>query len=330
VPAVYALYAGYDDIGHFAGKDSKEALEALHETDRYFARIQRAIEKAPRPYKIIVLSDHGQSTGPTFKAAYAVSLDDLVKALIQREGEVFASLDTNEAWDNLNAVLSEGINSNSRTGRLIRNAIKNKTNKDEIVQVGPDRDLQLTSPDEEKAEGKDVIVLASGCAGLINSRHAKERMTFEQINELYPELIVGLVNHPGVGFVLVHSEANGPIAMGAHGIYYLNDDKFEGKENPLAPYGPNAALHLRRETSFADCPDLVVNSVYNPETEELPGFENQVSHHGGLGGPQNHPFIFHPKTLKTNGEPIVTAVGAYHVLRGWRDELQGKPLEQQA
>jgi hypothetical protein len=107
----------------------------------------------------------------------------------------------------------------------------------------------------------------------------------------------------------------------------LKDDKFEGKVNPLAVYGPNAALHLKRETSFEDCPDIVVNSIYDPETEELPGFENQVSHHGGLGGPQNHPFIYHPKELKTNGQPIITAVGAYHVLRGWRDQLQATPLE---
>jgi len=39
VPAIYGLYAGYDDLSHFAGMKSPEALKVLHETDRYFARL---------------------------------------------------------------------------------------------------------------------------------------------------------------------------------------------------------------------------------------------------------------------------------------------------
>lgn len=323
VPAVYALYAGYDDLGHFAGMDSPEAFEMLRETDRYFKRIERALELAPRPYKIIVLSDHGQSTGPTFKAAHGVSLEDLVKALVKREGAVYASLETNEAWDNLNAFLSESINSNTRTARLVRRTIAKKTDQDEIVRIGPDRDPAVAEKEEQEAESKDVIVLASGCTGLVYFRHAPQRMTYEQIQAAYPDLIIGLVNHPGIGLVLVDSAENGAMVLAKGGVYYLKDDSLEGTVNPLAPFGPNAALHLRRESSFVDCPDIIVNARYDPATGELCGFENQVSHHGGLGGPQNHPFIFHPKELKVGDEPIVTAVGAYRVLRSWRDELQG-------
>ena len=33
VPAIYALYAGYDDLSHFAGMKSPEAFKVLHETD---------------------------------------------------------------------------------------------------------------------------------------------------------------------------------------------------------------------------------------------------------------------------------------------------------
>ena len=44
-----------------------------------------------------------------------------------------------------------------------------------------------------------------------------------------------------------------------------------------------------------------------------------MSHHGGLGGPQNHAFIFHPTALAAPGEPVIWATGVYRVLRAWRD-----------
>ena len=321
VPAVYALYAGYDDLSHFAGMDSPEAFEMLKETDRYFARIERALLLAPRPYKIVILSDHGQTTGPTFKSAYGVSLEELVKALVKGKGDVFAELDTNEAWDNVNAFLSETLNSNTRTAGLVRTMLASKTSKDEIVAIGPQRDAKHTDPKDQAAQDKQVIVLGSGCTGLIYFRDANTRMTYEEIQEKYPELILGLLNHPGIGFVLVESAAQGVIAVRKDGVCYVRDGKVEG-HNPLAQYGPNALAHVRREMSFEDSPDIVVNSILDPQTQEMPGFENQVSHHGGLGGPQNHPFIFHPRELPATPTPILTAVGAYGVLRQWRDTLQ--------
>jgi hypothetical protein len=82
---------------------------------------------------------------------------------------------------------------------------------------------------------------------------------------------------------------------------------------------------MKREASFANCPDILVNAVYDPQTQEACCFENQVSHHGGLGGPQNHAFVLHPVILSPGEEPIVTAEGLYRVMRGWRDQVQGLP-----
>ena len=111
VPAVYALYAGYDDVGHFAGMQTQDAFHVLGETDPYFPRIEKALAYAPRPYHIIVLSDHGQSEGRTFEQAHGESLEKLVERLV-KEG-VFADLDTNEAWDKVNVLLSESINADT-------------------------------------------------------------------------------------------------------------------------------------------------------------------------------------------------------------------------
>jgi hypothetical protein len=161
---------------------------------------------------------------------------------------------------------------------------------------------------------------------------APQRLTYEEIQARYPELILGLIAHPGIGWVLVRSSENGDMVLSDQGIHYLDRDEVEGQQDPLAVYGPNAAEHLKRESSFSTCPDLLVNTRYNPATQELCGFENQVSHHGGLGGWQNYPFIFHPTSLPVASQPIVGATNVYRLLRGWRDALQGEPAaaEQQA
>ena len=310
VPAIYGLYAGYDDLSHFAGMKSPEALKVLHETDRYFARIERATAYAPRPYHIVVLSDHGQSLGPTFESAYGVDLQSLVDALIAGEGDVYSALGTDETWDKLHVVLTESIQENTRTAKVLRRMFRSRT-KNDIVQVAP------TSENDEAARKKKVVVVGSGCAGLIYFTGVSERMTYEEIQETYPDLLLGLAQHPGVGFALVNSKENGPMVFGKRGIHFLSDGKIEG-EDPLKPFGPNAARHLMRENGFSSCPDILLNTTYDPQTQELPGFENQVSHHGGIGGPQCHPFLLHPASLPVGDEPIVTAVGLHNLLRGWR------------
>lgn len=323
VPAVYALYAGYDDVSHFAGMQTQDAFGMLTEIDHYFARIEKALEHAPRPYHIVVLSDHGQSEGPTFLAAHGLELNDLVQSLLKGEGKVFADLDNNEAWDNINAFLSESVNDDTRTAAVLRRALRSRT-REQAVMVGPNRNAEEAAELQSELEKADLLVMASGCTGLINFKGATRRLTYEEIQDRHPELIVGLVRHPGVGFVLVRSSEQGDMVISREGINFLDAGKVE-RADPLAPYGPNAASLMKRESSFANCPDLIVNSVYNPETEELCGFEHQVSHHGGFGGPQNHAFVFHPVELPVPEELVVRAENVHRLLRGWRAQVQGIP-----
>jgi len=319
IPASYALFSAYDDLGHFAGTETPEALESLSETDHYFGRILKAVEEAPRPYHIIVLSDHGQSIGPTFKAAYGMSLEELVKKFISGEVNIFTSAEENEAWDNINAILTESTKADSRTATLLKRAFTKK-DVEGIVAIGPERDPK-ESTKEKESEAK-IVVYGSGSSGLIYFTDSKERLTYEQIRDLHPGLVMGLAQHPGIGFVLVRSAEQGSMVLGKRGVRYLDHDKVEG-EDPLADFGPNAALHLKRESSFWNCPDIIVNSVFDPKTQELPGFENQVGHHGGMGGPQNHAFIMYPSGLPFDGTPVVGAESVYKLLRGWREKIQG-------
>jgi putative membrane protein len=313
VPAIYALYAGYDDLAHFAGQHSTEAFDALHEIDRYFVRIERVLQYAPRPYHIIVLSDHGQTQGRTFENTHKVSLEGLVEALMEKKGDVYAAQKTHETWDKLSVLLSEATLENTRTASVLKTMLRSKF-KEGVVQVGP-------QSDNEKARAKEVLVLASGCAGLIYFSQAETRLSYEHIQEHHPELVLGLVKHPGIGFVLVKSEKNGNIVIGKKGIHFLDDRKVEG-EDPLTPFGPNAAWLLEKEAKFSNCPDILVNTDYDPLTQEMCGFEDQASHHGGLGGPQSQAFVMHSVSLDPGDEPIVSAECLYRVMHGWRDQVQ--------
>ncbi len=86
------------------------------------------------------------------------------------------------------------------------------------------------------------------------------------------------------------------------------------------PYGPHAAGLVDRGSTFPHCPDVVINSRYDPATDEASAFEPHVGSHGGLGGPQQHAFLLHPRSYRTPGE-VVGAEALHRVLRGWLTDL---------
>jgi hypothetical protein len=168
---------------------------------------------------------------------------------------------------------------------------------------------------------RDVVVLGSGNLGLVYLMEAKHRLTREELDERHPDLLRALREHPHVGWLLVRSSVDGPVVLGPRGERRLRDDHVDG-EDPLAPFSANAARHLRRTDGFATCPDILVGSFYDPMLEEACAFEELISFHGGLGGPQTRPFILSPPTLALPDEPIVGAAAVHDLLVSWRRALQ--------
>jgi len=165
-------------------------------------------------------------------------------------------------------------------------------------------------------------VLASGNLGLVYLMDEPRRMTREEIDQRHPRLIPALAAHPHVGWLLVRSGERGPLVIGGAGTRSLSDGAVEG-EDPLASFSPNAPLHLLRTDGFAHVADIMVGSFYDPSLDEGCAFEELISFHGGLGGPQTEPFILHPATLELPDEPLVGAAHVNEVLRGWRAQLDG-------
>src|SRR4029077_13552505 len=85
-PVVYATFSSYDEVAHHSGLERADTLEALRKLDQQFGRIARARRYAPRPYEIVVLSDHGQTQGATFKQRNGYALAELVDNSLENGG----------------------------------------------------------------------------------------------------------------------------------------------------------------------------------------------------------------------------------------------------
>ena len=174
---------------------------------------------------------------------------------------------------------------------------------------------------ETMDEATHLIVLASGNLGLVYLTGLNRRATLEEIESFYPGLLDGLAQHEGVGWIMVHSAAQGPVVIGKHGRYFLEDGRLEG-EHPLLGFGPHAADHLRRYDRFPDAPDIYVNSFYDAETNEVAAYEELIGCHGGLGGYQTRPFILYPAGWSIDKTPLVGAADVYRQFKRWLRQAQ--------
>ena len=297
-PAIYATFSSYDEVAHHSGIERADTLEALRKLDQQFGRIERARRYAPRPYEIVVLSDHGQTQGATFKQRNGYGLDDLVERSLEA-----TSVEEIAGGDEQHAMVGQAAS--EATGSRAR-----KTPPSDVTE-------------------REVVVLGSGNLGLVYLMEEPRRLTLEELNERHPRLISELRSHPHVGWVLVRSSEHGALALGAEGTHYLAEGRVEGRD-PLEHFSPNAARHLLRTDGFPHVADLMVGSFYDPELDEGCAFEELISFHGGMGGPQTRPFVLHPVSLPMPPEPIVGAAAVHGLLAGWRSLLQGDgaPAEQ--
>lgn len=80
-PAIYCDLVDYDEVAHHAGPARPESMRQLESLDRMLGVLERLAPEAARHYHLVVLSDHGQSQGATFRQRYGESLDEVVVRL---------------------------------------------------------------------------------------------------------------------------------------------------------------------------------------------------------------------------------------------------------
>ena len=318
-PVIYIDYTDYDEIAHHSGPERSETLDALDGVDRQLGILERAALDAPRPYRFVVVSDHGQSLGATFLQRYGETLEDVVRSLMGGQASVEAATSRVEEWGPINTFLSEFQKSGGASAAVARSALGGRTH-DGVVELGPSDAPTGSAGAKKAAKGEpapipDVVVVASGNLGLVSFTAMDERMTVEDVEATYPGLVDALANHPGIGLLMLHSAAHGAIAVGRDGINYLDEERVEG-DDPVAQFGDHAKDSLIREDRMEHVPDILVISLLDEEFDEVAAFEELIGSHGGLGGMQTHPMLLHP-TDWTIDEPIVGAPAVYRQLRRW-------------
>jgi uncharacterized membrane protein YvlD (DUF360 family) len=313
-PVGYSTFLAYDEVAHHSGVERPDALAVLRRLDRQIARIESAAQNAPRPYQLVVLSDHGQSQGATFLDRYGVSLSDLVDEACDVGSVQAEAAHSDEALGYLGAGLTEAGGADNLAGRGIRATTRGRQVDGEVrlgERVGK---LAHRGSSKDPEPPPEVSVMASGCLGLIAFPREPGRLSQERIDHLHPKLIPVLREHPGVGFLLVRSEQRGAVAVGKQGVNYLDEERVEGSD-PLAPFGPNTAAHVKRTDGFEHCPDIVLNSTYWTDTDEVAAFEELVGSHGGMGGEQSYPFVLAPSEWQIPADSVVGAESMHRHLR---------------
>ena len=313
-PVIYTDLLGYDEVAHHSGTERHDTLRVLRRIDRQLARLQKMASDAPRPYVFVVLSDHGQTQGPTFRQRWGLTLEEVVRNASE-SADVEVHRQGDESWGYLSGSVAQAMTGSGFGARAAR-AVTGARTINGTVEIGPRTVVRMRSADGGTKEQPEIVVLASGCLGLVYFSRRQGRLTLEEINELYPRLIPSLRDHPGIGFMLVHSKEHGAVVIGRSGTRYLERDTVDGVD-PLAEFGANAARHVKRSDEFEHVADIMINSAYDPATEEVYAFEELVGSHGGLGGAQSFPFIVLPATWAVPPEEVVGAEAMHRWLRRW-------------
>lgn len=319
-PVIYTTFIGYDEVAHHAGPDTSDAMNTLKGFDRHIRHVQQTIRYlAPFDYDLVILSDHGQSSGATFRQRYGKSLRQTIDELTRADVQVGEQTTTEAGHSFVEALMAE-LNAASQQlvlqeGRRIRRATMRATA----------RTLESVEKRRRKSGmqggGDDIVVCASGnLAHVYFNSLGEHRVSLKAIEAEHPKLVDALVAHDGIGFVVVADENGHVLLLGKGGARDLSSGAVTGRD-PLAPFA-DGKLHQRAEqllrlAQFENSGDLILNSTLYPDGT-VAAFEELVGSHGGLGGQQTHAFILHPCIADIDGERIANSADVYNLLETWQ------------
>lgn len=304
-PVLFVDFVDYDEVAHHAGPSRPEAIRTLDGIDRVLRLLEELTQAVNRDYELVVVSDHGQALGPTFRQQAGCSLEELVHELAGADGLAAprtGAADDHpvERWGPANLLLT-GAARRSRGGGAARRLLRSRTTQDDAgasVTFGPGRHEPPRTP------GRPVVA-SGGSLAHIYLPQVEGRATDEQIRAVHPRLLDGLRSHPQIGVVLVRGADGGLRVLGRSGWREITAEGCVGGDgdDPLAAYGPGAAAALAQLDTRAHVGDLVALGRYDPELGETTAFEELVGSHGGLGGGQENAVLITPASWLVPGQP---------------------------
>ena len=296
VPAIYTTYYSYDEMAHHYGVDSRPARHALSEIDKRLRQIDRLRRaRLSREYDLLVLADHGQTPSEPFSQRYGQTLGQFIRACLggglilqeqvgDEQQSVFQAHYLLQELHGIETQLAEPL---AIIARRVRELVAEHTS----IAEDPALDLGRRS---------DVVVRNSGSLAHVYFNVSTARLQVSELTALFPDLIVTLASHPGI-WMVVGVEGDDVLIFSRGGVLTLRGEEVVSAEgaDPLAilPEPEQARAELARLARYPHSGDLILFGRYDPETDTVVCFEDQWASHGGLGGPQDVPFILYPPHL---------------------------------
>ena len=276
---IYMDFTDYDEIAHHSGPERIEALQALDGVDGAIATLVKAAEDAPRPYRFVVLSDHGQSLGATFLQRYGKTLGEVVRDLMGGRATV---VETRGRGRGLGVRQLDAVRGHPRRGRQRRRRPRGAREPDRRTASSTSTTRTVAAAGRRVDDRRRRAPATSASSTSPGYEH---RLTLEELEEKQPGPDREAVRPPG------HRPAHGP--LGTRGAVVLGraacaTSTATGRSD--RGRGPDAAVRaahadsLRREDAMLHAPDILALSQFDPELGEVAAFEELIGSHGGLGG----------------------------------------------
>lgn len=293
VPAIYTNYNTYDEAAHLWGATHPMALAALRDTDRRIHQIDRMRTRYPaRAYDLYILSDHGNTPSIPFSWRLGKGLGEFIARelgdghLLDEVGEVpgYSATRARYLLEELEVVgerLPQGL-------RRVVNALRNYVGR--RIPWDPEAEAY------DLGRRDDVAVRVSGPLAHVYFNVAPRPLDLIEVAVLYPRLLDRLLECGGVGLVAGRAGREIVVLGSGGGSAMISDGRVEVEApDPLGAYGERewVARELARVLSFPHSGDLLLLGKLEADGRVVT-FEEQVATHGGLGGPQEEPFIAAP------------------------------------
>jgi hypothetical protein len=332
--AIYLNNVAYDEVAHHYGPTHPAAFRAVKAIDRQVAQIDKMISRyGQRSYDLYILSDHGMSPSVPFQKRFDQSIGEYILEQIGKP------LILDERWGAPGYTLTQALyileEMRGLEERLSpRSATVVRAARDYINQRLPggpeDEPPALSTAAHGKVEDdgdawdparhSDVAVRVSGPLAHIYFNVSPQRLNLSDIALLYPTLLARLIEHPGIGLV-VGREGEETLMLGRDGTLTVRADldRMRGA-NPLFGLLEPAeqAARIDRVASFPRAGDLMLFGAWDNGT--VVTFEDQSGTHGGLGGPQEKPFILYPAEVELPTTAIKSPCDLYPIFARYLDD----------
>jgi uncharacterized membrane protein YvlD (DUF360 family) len=327
-PAIYATWPGYDEVAHHSGPFTSDAMGTLRGYDEVIEKVGAAMrDKAPIHYDLVILSDHGQSFGPTFKQRYGLTLKEFIEQRLPGGTTVAQAVGGDTGVTTLMGVAGElGQMQDQGVGGAAGRSVMRQGQK----ALAKGIEAQETDLETGRAQ---VTAYGSGNLAMVYLDLLPRKITLRELDEAYPGLVEALVQHEGIGFVGGFQDDGTPIVLGKGGQRDLVTGVVTGLD-PLSPYAnpdPSGVGHatpdfraaqVRYVMDFPHAGDLLVNSTVFADGT-VAALEELIGNHGGLGGEQTDAFILHPADMAV--PPTANSKDLFPVLNA-RRELPAPPV----